>query len=265
MNNETNHDLQFENEFLKLKLAAESGAKLSTNNLPPQVENDFLKYVMAFEEAAREKRVIKFFDKIQCPDFSLTIDDSQLQVELERLLSHLETHHISVTSICKISDRGLYRFIVEDLFEEMINDVPHFQGSFTCFTYEDFYPNHPHDIQNRLEDFLQVLIKKEVPYYDWVFSSEFKSIDGIKLNEQEVKEYLNMFFKQYNYISDPIIEPKDLIIEEDLAIQEVYVKIEAQDNSNFTRLNIEGLGKITFENSFSWWGVSGIDIPGLKI
>jgi len=265
MNNENHHDLQFENEFLKLKLAAESGAQLSTSNLPPKVENDFLKYIIAFEEAAREKKVIKFFDKIQRPNFTLDINDNELPVELDRLLNHLEAHHISVTSICGISDRELYRFIVEDLFEEIINDVPPFEGSFSCFTYEDFYPNHPYDIQNRLEDFLQVLIKKDVTYYNWVFSSEFKSINEVKLNEQEVKDYLNQFFNQYNYISIPIIEAKNLTIEGEIANQEVYVRIEVKEKLTGKRLRFEGSGIITFENSFSWWGVSRVDIPGLKI
>lgn len=265
MENKQDQDLRFENEFLKLKLTAESGAYISDNNLPPQLENDFLKYIMEFEEAAREKKVIKFFDKIQRPDFSLDIDDKQLPSELERLLNHLEKHHIKVTTLCEVSDRELYRFIVEDLFEEIINDVPHIEGGYTIFTYEDFYPNHQFDIENRLEDFLRVLHKKEVGLYSWVFSSEFTSVTGEKLSEEQVMNYLNNFFTQFHFISVPVFEKKELTIEEDKAVQTVYIKIEGRNNEGNVPKVFEGDGKISFENTFGWWSVSGIDIQGLRI
>jgi hypothetical protein len=265
MEKQNDDDLNFENEFMKLKITAESGAYFSDNNLPPKVENDFLKYMMAFEEAAKEKKVVKFFDKIERPDFSLNVDDQWLRAELERLLNHLEKYHINVSSICEVSDRELYRFIVEDLFEEIINDVPLLEGGYNCFTYEDFYPNHPHDIGNRVDEFRQVLIDKKVSLYSWVFSSEFQSKSGMKLNEELVLTYLDYYFNKYQSITIPIFEIKELEIEGNSAVQIVYIKIETTTNPDSTPITFEGQGKITLENTFSWWCISGIDIPGLQI
>lgn len=258
-------DLNFENEFLKLKLIAESGAHISANNLPPQVENDFLKYIMEFEKAAGEKRMIKLFDKIQRPDFPINVDDDSLPSELEKLLKHLEQHHIKVTSLCEVSDRELYRFIVEDLFEETIDDIPDIEGGYCCFIYEDFYPNHRYDIENRLEDLLRLLIKKEGDIYNWLLSSEFISVSGTKLTENQVLEHLHDFFDQYQSIEIPVFEKKELTIEESKAVQTVCLKMEMRTGEGSGLHIFEGDGNISFENTDGWWSVSGIDIPGLRI
>jgi hypothetical protein len=265
MENQKNHDLNFENEFLKLKIIAESGAFVSENKLPPEVENDFLKNIIAFEEAAREKKIVKFFDKIERPHFSLDIDDNLLPSELERLLDHLDKHHINVSSICEVSDREFYRFIIEDLFEETINDIPNLESGFTCFTYEDFYPNHPHDIANRLKDFLQVLSKKEIGLYSWVFASEFTSTNGNILNEGEVTKCILSFFNQFHSITIPILETKNLQITGDKAVASLYMKIEVTTTDTKVSDLFEGKGKISLDNSYGWWCISGVDIPGLKI
>lgn len=264
MENQKEQDLNFENEFLKLKLTAESGAHISTNNLPPKIENEFLNYIMGFEEAAREKRVIKFFDKIQRSNFSLNVDDETIPTEPERLLEHLEKHHIKITTLYEVSDKELYRFIVEDLFEEIINDVPHIEGGHSYFTYEDFYPNHPYDIANRLEDFLQVLTKKEIGLYSWIFSDQFTSVEEKLLTEEEVTKYLQIFFSGFHTLTILFFESKDLKIKEDQAIQNVYMKIEAITGEGVPKI-FEGEGKISFENTYGWWNVSGIDIPGLRL
>ena len=265
MNEHNDQELNFENEFLKLKLMAETGAKISENNLPPKVENDFLKYIIEFEKAFEEKKEIRLFDKIHCPDFSLNIHQDDLPSELDKLLSHLNTHHIKVETLCDVSDEELYRFIVEDLFEEMINDIPLFEGGYTNFIYEEFYPNHSYDIHNRFEEFIQVLTKKEISLFNWVFSSSFTSVSGEKLPEDVVVKHLNDFFYLFKSISVLLFESKDLQILEDKAVQIIYIKIEASVDYKVAPIIFEGEGKITYENTFDWWSISGIDIPGLKI
>lgn len=265
MENQNDDELKFENELLKLKLIAESGAHFSeSNNTPPQVENIWLNHIMAYEEASKDRKMIKVFDKIQRPQFSLTIDEDKLPSELDRLLEHLFQHHIKVTSICEVSDREFYRFIIEDLFEEEILDINHNLG-YTCFTYEDFYPNHPHDIENRIDDFFQVLTKEEVGLYSWVFSSEFNSVNGTTLTEAEVMLALNNFFNEHTAIKILPLDNKELKITDNKAVMDVFVRIEAFNKSMNSIVTYEGEGRIALELDFEWWSITGIDLPGLKI
>ena len=264
MKNEHNDGLQFENEFLKLKLTAESGAVISSTNLPPLVENEWLKYIMAYEEAAKEKRMIKVFDRLERPAFSLNVSEENLSAELDRLLDHMHRHRIEVCTLCEVEDRELYRFIVEELFEEDMADIHH-EKAVTTFTYEEFHPNHPYDIGNRIDDFMQTLLKKDIGLYSWVFSSEFISSNGMALTEAEVTRYLNDFFDRYASIKISESELKQLHIDDNHAIQNLFIKIEALDKNVDSLVCFEGEGKISLVNDFGWWCVSGVNLPGLKI
>lgn len=65
-------NIKTENEFLKMKLMLEQGAKFETlqtqNDLPAETENEFLNYIMAYEKQAAERKTIKVFDRIESPD-----------------------------------------------------------------------------------------------------------------------------------------------------------------------------------------------------
>ncbi len=67
---EGDEKLKAENEFLKMKLMLENGAKFEMseeNELPAGVENEFLSNMAAFEKQFAEHKTIKVFDKIGRP------------------------------------------------------------------------------------------------------------------------------------------------------------------------------------------------------
>ena len=58
-------NLHLQNEFLKLKMMAESGAYFGgSGNLPPEIENQFLNNIIEFESWCykHKKSIIKFQD-----------------------------------------------------------------------------------------------------------------------------------------------------------------------------------------------------------
>ena len=91
-------NLHIENQILKLKMQAESGAFFGEmdKDLPPEIENDFLKHVQEFEEAWQNVKQVPVFDLLGKPDFikAELLDDEKIVQELNRLLEIMEEHEI---------------------------------------------------------------------------------------------------------------------------------------------------------------------------
>jgi len=55
----------------------------------------------------------------------------------------------------------LYRFITEELFKEELDDIK-IEGMTHHYIYEEFHPNHEHDIKNRCKEFLDEFLNKNI-------------------------------------------------------------------------------------------------------
>ncbi len=145
-------NLKNENEFLKMKLTLEQGAEFGTmksdSELPASVENEFLNYVMAFEKQAAERKTIKVFDRIERPEHFKAVNeitDDEIDNAWDELDAWLNKYHLDL-AVCSpnISNRELYRFTTEELFDYEMDDI-FIPGGMTCFTYDEFYPDHIYD------------------------------------------------------------------------------------------------------------------------
>ena len=73
----TEDQLKAENEFLKMKLMLENGArfgKCGEDELPAEVENEFLNNIIEFEKQWENPARIKVFDKIGRPGHFMPVD-----------------------------------------------------------------------------------------------------------------------------------------------------------------------------------------------
>ena len=137
-------EIKIGNEILKMQLNAEYGMKFSNEpieELPPEVEHAWLKSIQRFERAYAENKTILCYDLIGRPDFAFaeTLSESAIKVELKRLVTLLEKHHVIVDYIEDISDFEIYRFVTEKLFQEELLHLP--DGSMVnhfTFTSVDF-------------------------------------------------------------------------------------------------------------------------------
>jgi hypothetical protein len=220
LNDEQN--LKNENEFLKMKLMLEQGAEFGTVKsdieLPANVENDFLNYVMEYEKQAAERKMIKVFDRIKRPTHFkpvAEIQDNEIDTAWNELDTYLNKYHIDL-AVCSpnISNRELYRFATEELFNYEMNDI-FIPGGMTCFTYDEFYPDHVYDNTRYAKDdcIKQILEKDPVTLLPWMRKENLQLNNYCSLTEEKFKELINRFKDAYEDIKPNDLAAIDCIID----------------------------------------------------
>ena len=117
------------------------------SQLSPAVETEWLDDMTEFESQFENAKQISVREKMGNPTIKPLVDipDSELNNELNNLLELLYQNNIVVDFIHPPDDREIYRFITEELLNEITDDI-HISGWFCHFIYEDFYPNDEDDI-----------------------------------------------------------------------------------------------------------------------
>jgi hypothetical protein len=159
--------VRFENEILKLKLETEMGAKGMYSNpnsdLPPEVENAWLKSIYDFEKEhnnpANKKTVL---EHIGNPSYKLLEEllPEEVEPELERLFKQMNEHGLAINFVCKYEPAIIYNFLTMELFPY---EVVHKQreGAMGIFSYEDFHPNIDYEIKRVTREFLEIFFEEE--------------------------------------------------------------------------------------------------------
>lgn len=184
--------LRFENELKKLKLTAEFGMshmETDSEKLPARVESQFLDYIRAFEEAAEKRETTKLYDllekpKVPAPD---SIPDDRMGECLKYLQQLLASKNIYLSTIYEVPDREIYRFIVEELFDEEM-DIINVPGLESHFTYEEFHPNFGEDAKRQAGDFIRSVFNKKFEYLDMELWNEISSGEQRRSSKEFVKE-----------------------------------------------------------------------------
>jgi hypothetical protein len=188
---EGDEKLKAENEFLKMKLMLENGAKFEIseeNKLPAAVENEFLTNMAAFEKQFAEHKTIKVFDKIGRPAHFkpvAAIPDEEIEKAWRDLSDHLGGYRISL-DVCSpnISKRELYRFATEELFEHETDDM-NLPGWTTNFIYDEFHPDPVYDNSRLVEqDLFHDIFRKENLFCEIHYAKE-----GFVFNSQPYDEF----------------------------------------------------------------------------
>lgn len=262
-------NINIENEILKLKLQAETGAFFgSSENLPPEVENNFLKQVQQFEDAWRDVKTVKLYNFIGNPSYKsdTELNDEEIKTELERLMELMENHNISLAVLGQYEQRLIYRFITEELFQHEINDMQ-LPGWATNFTYEEFHPNHKMDIERHAKDFLKHWFEMEFNEYSSELAYDFLLADGSTLSREEVLQKMDKIFDSYTSFSNHNYAILDIAFKWDdknqtgLGHAEGGVKYVAELENGET-VNIEGPFKIYLSNEHGWWNIFYFVFPG---
>lgn len=199
-------NFRLQNDFLKLKMMAQSGAIFGGDgNFPPEIENEFLKNVLEFESmnAVPDMQTIQKILGNPVFETQENYDDEMLDQEYKRLTKLLEDHYIMVDFIAPRTNRFKYDFITKELFSHETFFVP-VKGMITNFLYEEFHPDHAADIKEVTHKFLHDFIER-------------------KLNSDT------------HYVADEIIEPDGKIVSREEMIKRFEVLYEATDElANFS-------------------------------
>jgi len=203
--NDPEEQLRIENELLRLKLQAETGADLQhLENVPPDVENAFLNNILAFERQLDQVKEDRIYHIIGEPkDFKQAseLNDEQLSLELKRLNDLLEQFQIEVDYGTDYPDRLKYKFITEELFEHETQrfDIP---DMIHHFIYEEFHPNHTLTLEGMTEDFLEMWLDQKMEPEGYLFGDTMVSQAGHPIAKEVFLQRIQHLFDSFLHFSD---------------------------------------------------------------
>jgi hypothetical protein len=267
--------LEEENQFMKMKLMLENGAKFDTPpqeeglELDPAIENQFLKNIIEFEKQFEEHKTIKVFDKIGKPSHLLPvakIPDAEIDKAWRELYDLLYKHSIDL-SVCSpnISSRELYRFATEELFQVEMDDI-NVPGMIHGFIYDEFHPDPVYDNSRMaLEDCINYILDKE--HLKWVH--HFRN-ENLRLNHHYplTTEELKMLVNRFKDLFDDI-QLIDTKIKR-CAMQETTCMVSGEYQMNAIigkeRHEFEGGWEVGFEldEQFGYWFITEVRIEQIN-
>ena len=259
-----------ENQFLKMKMMLEHGPSIQFGGSPPPaLENAFLKHIMEFENQLKTAKSISIFEKIGSPNHFKPVSEIQtgeIEPELERLMTHLYDHGISV-GCCSpnVSDMEMYRFIMEELFEKMITDVS-IPGQRTHFIYDDFHPDHEYDnTRSAVDDCLGLILSKDELSFSPAFEDHDLRLNDHKgLSREEFFSKINQFKSWFDdiYLLDLVVE--GCVIEGKSCT--VTGKYEVQLVSATDNISIANHWRVVsrFIDECGYWYINEVQLPGLN-
>lgn len=268
-------NLDMENQFLKLKLMAETGAKFfeSDSELPPEIMNEWLKNVARFEDEYANAKQRPIREILGFPEFSLSADlnESDFREAYGRLRKLMKENSLEVSFLRERDDRFKYDFITGELLN---HETTLFPGMVTNFIYEEFYPDYELDIGNRTKEFFSAFFERrlgqsETPYFD----EDFIFPDGRIVT---VDEMMRRFQSMYDAVPE--------FADTDFSIEKIDFELKKDPDSeatgmgysegvvNYTlifqdgeRKPVYGPFKIYFQMRYGWWDIFFFYLSGFNL
>lgn len=174
-------DLRASNAVLKLKLELEHGMQMhDTDSLPPAIENQWLQNVYKFEKQYKDAGRISVYDFVGRPAVTPyeSLTPEELPMAITEMIDHLRANGICLDFCCDYEEAVIYRFITTEFFaHEMDNLI--LEGGAHCFTYEEFHPNHDHDLRRLSNNFINSVVSKK-----WNEFETFVLGDAVSFHEK---------------------------------------------------------------------------------
>lgn len=237
--------------------------------MPPQAEGEWLDYVTEFERQFENARQISVRERIGNPEVRplAQIPDSELEVELDRLFDLLGQHNIAIDFLHEQSDREIYRFISEELLDEVTDDM-HIPGMVSHFIYEQFHPNDEDDITQSIDEFLYGLFKAELKahdsmFYTWISKENLHGSQGEPLPFEEFKIAVSAFYEAYPVITKHSIEVGEIMIDGDAATAAVSIEWHGMPKDETAIVRYHGISRFKLTRSvYGGWDIIQAQIPG---
>ena len=189
-------NLRLQNEFIKLKIMAESGAHFGGDgNLPPDIENQFLNNILEFEKQHSSSTGKKIKDILDNPVFEKeeTLNNSDFEKAYKNLTDLLKKNHLQIDFSRERSDRFKYNFITTEFLD---HETTFFlvKGMTSHFSYEEFHPDHELDIRETTYKFLNDFLERNLDGETYYIEDQIAEPDG---NIIEREEYMKRFEAMY--------------------------------------------------------------------
>lgn len=260
--------LRLENTDRKAAMEQKSGAHFGPIHeaLDPRVESEWLNYIEEFDRQFEQAQRIPLRQFLGDPVVKLSADvpDEMLDGELDALLEMLAGQNVAVDCICEVEDRELYRFIVEELLDEEIDDV-RIPGSICHYIYEEFHPNDIYDVSEMVRSLITDLLRGSLEFREYVlynFSREqlFRS-DGHPQSWEELTQHIDAWFA---------IRPQVKVIETEIGVCTVdgdnaYAEADVRWT---TTAGVITQGRATcwlIRSPYGGWDVVQASVPGVPL
>ncbi len=132
-----------------------------SEELSPQAEGEWLDTITEFERQFENVKQVSVCERMGNPEVRKLahIPDSELAAELDHIFELLDQNNIAIDFLHEQDEYEMYRFITEELLDEMTDDI-HVPGMVSHFIYEEFHPNDEDDITQAIDEFLDALFKE---------------------------------------------------------------------------------------------------------
>lgn len=253
------------NEKKRRDLAERFGAALDDADpaLPVDVEAEWLDYVEEFERQFEDAQRITVREYLGYPIVvSLSkIAPHNLETELNQLIEFMYLHGVAIHFLSDVDKVEAYRFIVEELFEEEIDDI-RIPGMMTNFIYEEFHPNDEYDAKIWAQDFLFSLFGHHREGIEIALCrDELYTAGGLPISHAEMMGKVDAFFNRHPSIIDTKIDPISCTLDGEYADVDVAttwtsVRTESEEQYQY-------IGRSAFRLKRSSYG--GWDIVKAKV
>ena len=259
-------DLKASNEIMKLKLELDHNMVMSdTCELSPETENLWLNHVYNFEKMHKECGRAKVYDLLGRPAFAKydSLTKSQVRRELSGLKALMAEKNILLDCICGYKDEVIYRFITEELFEYEMDSLV-MEGMVRHFIYEEFHPNHEHDLKRYATRFIEsILSRKWNEEFDTFMLTNRISFQGKEYVPTRISSIVHAFQEAHTLIAVEKTEIEQVIadIANDRGIVEAHLAYIVHPREGKKRL-FEGKCTIHFVYENDDWSISAFELPG---
>lgn len=150
-----------------------------------------------FEKMMADARIITVGEYMGFPSFPAieNLNESEIENELKSALALMETHHIKLDTLINYPDEDIYRFIIEELMFEEMEDV-RMKDTFCHFQFEDFHDREEVYVQEAIVSFIYQIFSSDKRFLNYCLSENF-TIDQKQYNPLSKKEFLWALQQEY--------------------------------------------------------------------
>lgn len=262
--------IRAENNILKMKLMLEKGAKFHENAepLPPEIEHEFLKHVIAFEKQLEERRPVKVFEKIGSPvQFKpvAEIKRGEFDAAWEEIDRYMRKRGVCL-DVCSpnISSKELYRFTVEELFQEEIEDFD-MPGMIYCFIYDEFHPDPVYDNGLAAMNVISRILQQNlVEYLPHLRKNNLRLNNRLPLTNEEFSWYVNQFKQAYEKIDKPDLEQGECSVKDKYSVVSGKYRLKLSLQTEYVQLQGQWTVEFEFDEDIGYWYVFNVQIEGIN-